>query len=328
MTKVTRLTLDSNGGLERRRLHLREIGEADAPLDTVGQDLRKARQLKGEDIAQISAALKIRKDHLEAIEESEFGALPGRAYVIGFVRTYARYLGLDSAQCVERLKAEIAGRGENRESSVQLSPPDDRKLPQGWLVFAALLLIALAYGGYYLVNSAGRMAAQPTAPVPERLAVQAGLPEEAQAAPVGGPAVEVPAPLPETATVPDAASSPVPSLAVTVPAAPAVDAASLPPGQRLGTQNRNSHVTLRIYRQTRISVMDRNNRVYLGRVLNAGDTYAVPNLPGLMLSSSDAGAVEVIVDGTSRGFAGRDGVETDGLSLNVQDIPSRLQGAG
>src|ERR1051326_7316403 len=88
MAKVTRLTLDNNGGLERRRLHLREISDdMDAPLDTVGQDLRKARQLKGEDLAQISRILKIRKDHLDALEESNFDALPGRAYTIGFARS-------------------------------------------------------------------------------------------------------------------------------------------------------------------------------------------------------------------------------------------------
>src|SRR3954462_5597397 len=95
--KVTRLTLDNNnGGLERRRLHLREISDdVDAPLETVGQDLRKARQLRGEELAQISRVLKIRRDLLEALEESDFDALPGRAYTIGFVRSYAEYLGLD-----------------------------------------------------------------------------------------------------------------------------------------------------------------------------------------------------------------------------------------
>ena len=49
MTNVTRLTLDNDGGLDRRRIHLREISdEMDAPLDTVGQDLRTARLRRGE----------------------------------------------------------------------------------------------------------------------------------------------------------------------------------------------------------------------------------------------------------------------------------------
>src|SRR5258708_17898774 len=111
MPKVTRLTLDQGGGLERRRLHLREISDdADAPLETVGQDLRKARQRKGEDLAQISSVLKIRKDYLDALEESKFDAIPERAYIIGFVRTYTQYIRFDPNACIKRIMQEIAAR--------------------------------------------------------------------------------------------------------------------------------------------------------------------------------------------------------------------------
>ncbi len=102
MTKVTHLTLDEDGSLNRRRIHLREIsGESETPLETVGQDLRAARLRLGEDLATVSRTLKIRKDHLEALEEDRFEALPGRAYAVGFIRSYSDYLGLDSVQCVE-----------------------------------------------------------------------------------------------------------------------------------------------------------------------------------------------------------------------------------
>src|SRR6202012_3402157 len=102
MTKVTHLTLEEGGGgLNRRRIHLREIsGEADSPLETVGQDLRAARQRRGDALATVSRSLKIRKDHLEALEEDRFEALPGRTYAVGFIRAYADYLGLDAVQCV------------------------------------------------------------------------------------------------------------------------------------------------------------------------------------------------------------------------------------
>src|SRR5215813_6611818 len=107
MTKVTHLTLDEGGGLNRRRIHLREIsGDADAPLETVGQDLRAARLRRGDDLATVSKALKIRKDHLEALEEDRLEALPGRTYAVGFVRTYAEFLGLDTPRVLERYKAQ------------------------------------------------------------------------------------------------------------------------------------------------------------------------------------------------------------------------------
>src|SRR3974390_659061 len=113
MNKITHLTVEEGGGQNRRRIHLREIsGELDSPLETVGQDLRAARLRRGDDLATVSKALKIRRDHLEALEEDRLEALPGRAYAVGFVRSYADYLGLDPLQSVERFKAEIAGRTE------------------------------------------------------------------------------------------------------------------------------------------------------------------------------------------------------------------------
>jgi cytoskeleton protein RodZ len=111
MTKVTQMSFDENGGPGRRRIHLREIsGDSEAPLETVGQDLRAARLRRGDDLATVSRSLKIRKDHLEAVEEDNFAGLPGKTYAIGFVRTYAGYLGLDVAKTVERYKQEISGR--------------------------------------------------------------------------------------------------------------------------------------------------------------------------------------------------------------------------
>src|SRR5271165_2799194 len=139
MTKVTHLTLDERGELSRKRIHLREIsGDADTPLETVGQDLRAARLRRGDDLATVSRALKIRKDHLEALEEDRFDSLPGRTYAVGFVRSYSDYLGLDPLQCVERFKNEIAGRTEVQPTVGPPPEPDGVRLPQGWIVIGVV----------------------------------------------------------------------------------------------------------------------------------------------------------------------------------------------
>lgn len=170
MAKITRLTLDqTGGGLERRRLHLRDFSEAsDLPLETLGQDLRTARMRKGDDLAGIAAVLKIRKDQLQGLEESNFDLLPGRAYTIGFVRAYAQYLGMDPDESVERLKAEIAGRNEVKEPIVTPAPRESR-LPPGGVVLAFFLVISLIYAGYYVVVSLEHMRSPPVTPVPARL---------------------------------------------------------------------------------------------------------------------------------------------------------------
>jgi cytoskeleton protein RodZ len=98
----------------------------------------------------------------------------------------------------------------------------------------------------------------------------------------------------------------------------------LPPGQKLGAANRNSRVTLRVHKPVHVSVTGATQgQFYINRNLNPGDTYAVPNLPGVKLSTSDSGAVEAIVDGNSAGFVGGDGIVAEGLSLIPQDVVNR-----
>ena len=347
MTKVTRLLLEEGGSLERRRLHLREISaEVDAPLETVGQDIRTARQRKGEDLSTVSRALKIRKDHLEALEEGNIHALPGRPYAIGFLRSYAEYLGLDPAQCVERFKAEIAGRDDSDTATPQLVVEEERSLPHGSLIFLVLLVIAVVYGGYYLSVSANRMPAEPVAPVPDRLATEAGIPakdqpkpapkQTAQAKPASAPAAT---PTDDSGADQSPADSPSSdnSVAAVSPAqmpggntdtssGPA-QMASLPPGRTYGSRNDNARVELRVFKPTRILVEGADNTVYINRTLKPGDVYRAPNQVGLTLTTPDGGAIEIILDGSSMGFAGKRGETAEGLSLDPQSIVDRRGGA-
>jgi cytoskeleton protein RodZ len=311
MAKVTRLTLD--GGSDRKGL-LREISnDADAPLETVGQDLRSARQKRGEEIADIAKELKIRRDYLTAIEDSRFDALPGRTYAIGFIRTYAQYLGLDGAECVERLKTEIAGRGDAKEHAVALSPPRERRLPPGGIVFLVLLLIAGVYLSYYLYVSAQRIATPPVIPVPERLANEVAQPSGS--APVAN-TEPAPANLPEPQAVP-----PAPDTAVGRAPPPGPP---LPQGIKYGVQNVGSRITLLSHKLTRVTVVGANNRLFLDRGLLPGDSYVVPNVLGLTLTTTDGGAIELILDGNSLGYVAKEGAAS-GISLNPRDIAARKQ---
>lgn len=347
MTKVTRLTLEEGGSLERRRLHLREISaEVDAPLETVGQDIRTARQRKGEDLSTVSRALKIRKDHLEALEEGNIHALPGRPYAIGFLRSYAEYLGLDPAQCVERFKAEIAGRDDSDTATPQLAVQEERSLPHGSMIFLVLLVIAVVYGGYYLSVSANRMLAEPVTPVPDRLATEAGIPAKDQAKPAPKQTAQTkPAPAPAATPTDDSSADQSPagspssdnSVAAVSPAqmpgentdtssGPA-QMASLPPGRTYGARNDNARVELRVFKPTRILVEGADNTVYINRTLKPGDVYRAPNQVGLTLTTPDGGAIEIILDGSSMGFAGKRGETAEGLSLDPQSIVDRRGGA-
>lgn len=345
MTKVTHLTLDERGELSRKRIHLREIsGDADTPLETVGQVLRAARLRRGDDLATVSRALKIRKDHLEALEEDRFEALPGRTYAVGFVRSFADYLGLDPLQCVERFKSEIAGRTDVQPT---IGPPPDAdlvRLPQGWVVIGVVIIGLIVYGAYHLARSADALLRQPVAAVPTRIvppppAIVAHAISRHTAAPM--PAMGTPS-VPGAAVgqngaagaanASQAAAGPAipPTIAPAGAAQPAVQASSadtatapLPPGQVYGAQNHNARVVLRAHAATRVLVQGADGTVYLNRMLQPGDSFNVPNRVGLMLSTPNGSALAVELDGQLMGYAGQGSQMTEALSLDPQAIVDR-----
>jgi cytoskeleton protein RodZ len=118
----------------------------------------------------------------------------------------------------------------------------------------------------------------------------------------------------------------VPTQPVAVPSEPGSRFhAPLPLGRRYGIENGNTRIILRVHRSIRLAVQGTGNRILIDRILDAGDTYRVPNLVGLKLSAPDAGAIEVILDDTTVGFAGKDGVMARDLPLEPQSIIDRQQ---
>jgi cytoskeleton protein RodZ len=341
MTKVTHLTLDETGGLSRRRIHLREIsGDADAPLETVGQDLRAARLRRGDDLATVSKSLKIRKDHLEALEEDRLEALPGRTYAVGFIRSYSDYLGLDPVQCVERFKAEIAGRGDAPMTAPMPDEADERRLPHGWIIIAVVVLAVVSYGAYRLAISADALLRPPVASVPARLAPKPAMAVQVKP-PAAAPQFTIQTPPADTTTDNGAAALapdttlPASGNPVTAPPAPAPGAATAnaepeqtpaapPPGTAYGEQNHNARVILRVKETTRIVVVGPGGSpVYINRVLKPGDSYQVPDLVGLTLAAQHGNGVEIELDGQPMGMASHGPQATETLSLDPQDIADR-----
>ena len=77
---------------------------------------------------------------------------------------------------------------------------------------------------------------------------------------------------------------------------------------------------LRMKASTHIEVKGPTGTMYLNRILNPGDSYMVPNTPGVTLSTENAGAVEIDLDGSAMGTAGQSGQPVLGVSLDPQAI--------
>lgn len=122
--------------------------------DHVGAWLREAREATGRDLRDVAAHLRIRAPYLEAIEEGRFDDLPGRAYAVGFIRSYCDYLGLDSNQMLERFKSEADATAIDQNLKFPTPAPEGRFPGTSVLIVSALLVAALV-GGWYYYQSRG-----------------------------------------------------------------------------------------------------------------------------------------------------------------------------
>ena len=121
-------------------------------LPSFGEKLRLEREKRAITLEQISLSTKIGMRMLQALEEEKFNQLPGGIFNKGFVRAYAKHVGLDEDQAVaDYLEAsgEGAAAKADAEMEAEIAPPEprepipSRQLP--WGLFAAvLLLVALA----------------------------------------------------------------------------------------------------------------------------------------------------------------------------------------
>ena len=74
----------------------------------IGSSLREARMRRGLSPEDVQKALRIRDRYLYALEEERWQLLPGDAYVKGFLRMYAEFLGLDGNLYIDEYNARFA----------------------------------------------------------------------------------------------------------------------------------------------------------------------------------------------------------------------------
>ncbi len=111
-----------------------------------GDILRHKRQESGTTLEQAAKEAKIRLDHLAAIESGETGHIP-KVYLNGYIRSYARYLGLPDG-AIEKYLAHAKGSEPEVQSVFSAAlpkNPDDRWFKATSYVLASMVVIALVW---------------------------------------------------------------------------------------------------------------------------------------------------------------------------------------
>jgi cytoskeleton protein RodZ len=308
---------------------VREDDGKAATATRVGGDLRAARERLGWSLPAIAAHLRIRLPFLEAIEDGRICDLPGNAYAVGFVRTYANSLGLAPDEIARRFREEAAD--VNRKTELTFpAPVPERGVPAGAVVLLGAVLAVGAYVGWYRMSGDGQPAADAVQPVPEHLAALADPapppPPPAQQAAITPapmpPTLPTPIPTPSISPSSAAAAVPAPLLvpapAVTSPAPAPVAAAPAAPASPPAADG--GRIVLRAKADAWVQVRDRQGPVLLNRVLRSGETWAVPNKGQLLLTTGNAGGTELLVDGIVAPSLGGDGSVRRDLVLDPDQI--------
>ncbi len=291
----------------------------------VGAELAAARERLGWSLPDIAAHLRIRLPFLEAMEQGRLDRLPGNAYAMGFVRTYAKSLGLEPDDIARRFRPEVKQAARKPELAFP-APVPERGVPAGAVVLLGATLAIGAYIGWYRA-SGEKPGAEPVRPVPERLAElvapppmpsatapMSGLPPVPGAPMTAGPAAPTLTPMPAippssaaAAVVPGAVPTTLPGTASTG----ATAQGALPDGTR---------IVLRARAEAWIQVRDRQGQVLLNRVLRQGETWPVPPKLSLLLTTGNAGGTELLVDGAPTAALGADGAVRRDMALDADAI--------
>lgn len=111
-------------------------------MDSVGSWLRQARQQQGLTLDNVARSTRISHHQLESLEQGRYEELPGEVYARGFVRSYARAVGLDDNAALVQFSSE------RRSRTTTLHPAKNsvtkKSRPVGLLVACSVFLLLLA----------------------------------------------------------------------------------------------------------------------------------------------------------------------------------------
>lgn len=257
-----------------------EGGGADYGRRT-GAMLAAARAARGIELADIARDTRVPLRHLKALEIDDHSGLPALPYAIGFVKSYARAVGLDAEALALQFRAETS-KQPHSPVAPSFEPLDGRRLPSSGLVTVSILVIVLLIAGLSAWG-AGMFDPAPPAVVAEAPATIAD--PAADAGPGADPAA-LSGPADAMAATPDAALAGTPA-----PADPAAVAAPVAMG--------GDTVVLTAREEVWVRIADRAAGVTarIG-VMAPGESFTVPaGQPGLRLTTGKAGALAITVGG-------------------------------
>jgi cytoskeleton protein RodZ len=129
-----------------------------AVMAALGEEFRSAREARGLTLSDVAEQIHIRSVYLNAIENEDWKAIGAPVYVRGFIRTYARFLGVDGEDAVARFNAAAPPERPVHTAAIDYTDDRERSGPS-WLAvlggLVALLLVAFVIYEYWQYAKGG-----------------------------------------------------------------------------------------------------------------------------------------------------------------------------
>jgi len=134
-----------------RRAPAAELSAAPAPdLDPswrAGRKLAEARRQRGWSLDDVAERIRVRRDYLAALEDMNVKILPGKAYTLAFLRSYAKELGIDERAIVEQFQDESALTRNDAVKQIR-TPTSKPRNQRPWMGAAVVLVAAAMFVGW------------------------------------------------------------------------------------------------------------------------------------------------------------------------------------
>lgn len=278
-------------------------------MGVFGDRLRREREMRGITLDEITESTKISRRHLEALEGEHFDQLPGGVFNKGFVRAYARFLGIDEDQAVADYSAASNEQPEPEDKfplEIHEQPNRDlnpRRSPLP-LVFGVAALVGVLMGYFFWLRSKPR--GPETAPPDRQISV---VHDAAPAIASSRPAAITPAQVAQTRATPaaSAASADTPVRENTAAATTAKKQAE-----------KTFVVMVRAKEDAWVSIVADGKSV-MQRVLIADRQKKVKAAKQIVVRTGNAGGIDVTFNGKSMGAIGNEN-EPRTLTFNAAGL--------
>jgi transcriptional regulator with XRE-family HTH domain len=104
-------------------------------MDSVGQELKKERELRGISLKEIADTTKINIRYLRALEEDKFDLLPGKFFIKSIIKSYARYIGLEEETILDHFHQTLLQKTEEQIEQDEDKAITPTEVPRKFKIF-------------------------------------------------------------------------------------------------------------------------------------------------------------------------------------------------